>query len=592
MSHSRQYSASEPLLGEGISYSSYARSKSISSISSIDNAINEEEQIKNKLKWYFKNPYQKYKDRGRKPVKLILQIIKIVLVTVQVTLFAVDEFSVVQFNTDNIETFRNLFLVDYTGQRYHELFTKKQIYEHIFFTWQQYYNFNHIMIGSYELQDQNKTYPPMVLCIDSNGKSRGALKRDKNFNGFSRSEDGYYIVDKSESAENACHKLKPPDGLANETLLQDFIRGNNLTSNFQWILSLTLKFSFTMNYTVVHRTNSPDCYKFDLKVIFDNSDLDGIMKVRLESDVDFHICRQNSGKLHIREYNSTKILWTVFDLFIIIICVFSFILCVRSFKRHFKLSQDVGKFFTEFRHERFTLSDRLNFLSFWLMLITLSDICSTCGSIIKLLVDWLERPELYTSCSLFFGMAALFSWIGILRYLGFMQGYNTLLVTLKTAFPTMIRFVFCVSFIYLGFTVCGWIMFGPYHEKFRNLFVTSECLFALINGDDMFTTFSEMDDSDSLIWYFSKIYLYTFISLFIFVVLSLFIGIMADTYERIKDYGHAPKSRMELFMEGKEYHAGGEQQHRHGTNMCSHRGGENFTGVERGDDDDPNALTA
>lgn len=84
MSHNRQYSASEPLLGEGISYSSYARSKSISSISSIDNAINEEDQIKNKLKWYFKNPYQKYKDRGRKPVKLILQIIKIILVTVQV----------------------------------------------------------------------------------------------------------------------------------------------------------------------------------------------------------------------------------------------------------------------------------------------------------------------------------------------------------------------------------------------------------------------------------------------------------------------------------------------------------------------------
>lgn len=59
------------------------------------------------------------------------------LLLFQVTLFAVDEFSVVQFNTDNIETFRNLFLVDYTGQRYHELFTKKQIYEHIFFTWQQ-----------------------------------------------------------------------------------------------------------------------------------------------------------------------------------------------------------------------------------------------------------------------------------------------------------------------------------------------------------------------------------------------------------------------------------------------------------------------
>lgn len=64
--------------------------------------------------------------------------------------------------------------------------------------------------------------------------------------------------------------------------------------------------------------------------------------------------------------------------------------------------------------------------------------------------------------------------------------------------------------------------------------MVSECLFSLVNGDDMFTTFSEMDDSDKTIWYISKIYLYLFISLFIFVVLGLFIGIVADTYERIK----------------------------------------------------------
>jgi len=52
----------------------------------------------------------------------------------------------------------------------------------------------------------------------------------------------------------------------------------------------------------------------------------------------------------------------------------------------------------------------------------------------------------------------------------------------------------------------------------------------------MYTTFHsiDFDDSDPLIWYFNKVYLYVFISLFIYVVLSLFIGIVADTYERIK----------------------------------------------------------
>ena len=59
-------------------------------------------------------------------------------------------------------------------------------------------------------------------------------------------------------------------------------------------------------------------------------------------------------------------------------------------------------------------------------------------------------------------------------------------------------------------------------------------MFSLINGDDMFMTFAEMNPKNYAVWVFSKIYLYTFISLFIYVVLSLFIGIISDTYERIK----------------------------------------------------------
>ena len=71
-------------------------------------------------------------------------------------------------------------------------------------------------------------------------------------------------------------------------------------------------------------------------------------------------------------------------------------------------------------------------------------------------------------------------------------------------------------------------------SQFRDLWTVSECMFSLINGDDMFMTFAEMSHKSYAVWVFSKIYLYTFISLFIYVVLSLFIGIISDTYERIK----------------------------------------------------------
>lgn len=70
--------------------------------------------------------------------------------------------------------------------------------------------------------------------------------------------------------------------------------------------------------------------------------------------------------------------------------------------------------------------------------------------------------------------------------------------------------------------------------QFRTLNTVSECLFSLINGDDMFTTFKNMKQKNSLVWMFSRIYLYTFVLLFIYMILSLFITLITDTYDTIK----------------------------------------------------------
>ena len=74
--------------------------------------------------------------------------------------------------------------------------------------------------------------------------------------------------------------------------------------------------------------------------------------------------------------------------------------------------------------------------------------------------------------------------------------------------------------------------------QFRELSTASECLYSLVNGDDMFVTFSATVSDDNLIWYFSRVYLYSFISLFIYCVLSLFISVIMDTYETLKVNHH------------------------------------------------------
>lgn len=45
----------------------------------------EEEALRRKLKYFFMSPCDKFHAKGRKPVKLGLQLLKIIVVTVQVT---------------------------------------------------------------------------------------------------------------------------------------------------------------------------------------------------------------------------------------------------------------------------------------------------------------------------------------------------------------------------------------------------------------------------------------------------------------------------------------------------------------------------
>lgn len=83
--------------------------------------------------------------------------------------------------------------------------------------------------------------------------------------------------------------------------------------------------------------------------------------------------------------------------------------------------------------------------------------------------------------------------------------------------------------------------------QFRTLGKVTECLFSLINGDDMYATFLKTRDNCYMVWLFSRLYLYSFISLFIYMVLSLFIALITDTYETIKVRISLPHSTL-LFV--------------------------------------------
>uniref|UniRef100_A0A915JRZ9 Polycystin cation channel PKD1/PKD2 domain-containing protein n=1 Tax=Romanomermis culicivorax TaxID=13658 RepID=A0A915JRZ9_ROMCU len=165
-----------------------------------------------------------------------------------------------------------------------------------------------------------------------------------------------------------------------------------------------------------------------------------------------------------------------------------------------------------------------------------NDVFLIIGVICKFSIEYkILGSALFNLTGMLLGLGVLFVWIGVLRYLGFFSHYNILILTMKRAMPNVLRFTVCAGLVYMGFLFCGWIIMGPYHMKFRDLMTTSECLFALINGDDMFATFTTTAEENASVVWFARIYLYIFISLFIYIVLSLFISIIMDAYEIIKD---------------------------------------------------------
>ncbi|XP_023064282.1 mucolipin-2 isoform X4 [Piliocolobus tephrosceles] len=252
---------------------------------------------------------------------------------------------------------------------------------------------------------------------------------------------------------------------------------------FYRLLQVEISFHLKgIDLQTIHSRELPDCYVFQNTIIFDNKAHSGKIKIYFDSDAKIEECK-DLNIFGSTQKNAQYVL--VFDAFVIVICLASLILCTRSIVLALRLRKNLTN---------------------------------------------------YDLCSILLGTSTLLVWVGVIRYLGYFQAYNVLILTMQASLPKVLRFCACAGMIYLGYTFCGWIVLGPYHDKFENLNTVAECLFSLVNGDDMFATFAQIQQKSILVWLFSRLYLYSFISLFIYMILSLFIALITDSYDTIKKF--------------------------------------------------------
>ncbi|THD26704.1 Mucolipin-3 [Fasciola hepatica] len=249
--------------------------------------------------------------------------------------------------------------------------------------------------------------------------------------------------------------------------------------------------------------------------------------------------------------STRRILVITLDAVVAVLGTVSFVLCVRSLVRGFLMWRDTTLFFDNW------FSIRLcgvigEFVQPWLLVIIINDLMIVFGSVYTLShLYGLERrsePTAYV-----FGISALLVWSGVLRYVGFSYRNSLLMRTIAGSIPALLRFCVCALILFFAFSLCGWVVLGPYNLKFRSFMSTMECLFSLLNGDDMFVTFSVINTKDPMgIYLFSRLFLYVFITLFIYVVLNLFVTIIFEAYEQVKELqdndGRSPDKPLWTFV--------------------------------------------
>ncbi|XP_026160338.1 mucolipin-2 isoform X2 [Mastacembelus armatus] len=478
------------------------RSNSISSVPTQD--IIKEENLRDDLKYYFMNPCEKYRARRNIPWKLGVQILKIVMITTQLILFGLNNQLVVSYKEENTMALKNLFLKDYRGVDEDDysvaVYTQHDVYDRLFYVLEQYSQLGRLSVGpiSYA-EDEDGKLLPLVVCKECYKK--GSLEPS----------DGVYNIDAQ--LETICMSHDPK------------------TAN-QWRTHNSSFFDLDF-YRLVDITITFQLKGINLQTItFDNQCHSGMVKIWLNIGTERSAC--TDWKISGTAQKNTHYL-LVFDGFVILICLTSAVLCTRSIILAVRLLQRFSRFLHENYNRKVCEDDQREFLNGWYVLVIVSDLLAIIGSILKMEIQAKSLTS-YDVCSIFLGTSTLMVWVSVIRYLGYFQKYNVLILTMKAAFPKVLRFCCCAGMIYLGYTFCGWIVLGPYHEKFEGLSRVAECLFSLLNGDDMFTTFAQLKDKNTVVWLFSRAYLFTFISLFIYMVLSLFIALITDAYETIKNY--------------------------------------------------------
>ncbi|XP_015784593.1 mucolipin-3 [Tetranychus urticae] len=497
-------------------------------------------QLNDELTYFFKNPMDKWRTTRAFPWKLFLQFAKLIVVTIHIISIGFEMSSFINKDVAMEATLRSLVFQDWNTNRELNVYPPPQGPYAVYTKANFYGNLNFVIKSLATLRDeginlfaydssQRDQVSPMTLHIHQ----YSSLKLDPfSFN---------YDINPRVVHRKIPIKLDLPAGDTgwDNFDLRTYLQSHNETLNFNQMIELKLvTFLRTIFFhSLTSYYYSPACYTVKVEITYDNSAHSGQIKMSLATESFRQKCYGNLSTSETTILNTyTLVTWIV-----LLVSTISLFLCCRSLKFAWKLYSDVSLVAKKYYRTKLTADEAWLFFDSGLAIIMVNDIVFILASIIKL-SNVIKLNEDVTSAnrfSLLYGFGILLTWCNLLRYLNLFERFNIVTRTIQRAAVDIFKFTLVALIIFTGYCFSGWIVLGPYHLKFTTLSKASECLFSLLNADDMFATFESLRIAPGIngliIWWFSRLYIYSFVSLFIYFILNLFITIIIEARDSIQN---------------------------------------------------------
>ncbi|KAH3893255.1 mucolipin-3-like [Dreissena polymorpha] len=330
----------------------------------------------------------------------------------------------------------------------------------------------------------------------------------------------------------------------------------NISKPVKRLLSLTL--NFTLHSVRVHVTDQKArCLKISGNIVFEDLDNNGQVGIEFKT-LTLRIKCSEMGIQNIDDWvlvNVSEKIGAALLVFTCLSLLLSALSVIFDVYVCWKTKVFMGKYYTRFYQpvspEETDLppSEYLHIIKLWDIWAILGDIFSLYGTVwivFKIMEsDWvIGMLDFYT---MWLGLGCLVSWICLLRFFKFQEKFYLLFSTIYHSFGDLVAFLFCVSVLFMGFWICGYVVLGPYNVKFQTPSAAMETLAAMVTGDEIFLTLVSVETQrvgNIIILWFSRVYVLFYVVMFTVIIINLIVAIFNSSYEAITElYKKTPDER-------------------------------------------------